>query len=223
MDRKWMASWLIMGLVCVIGVSGCCTSKSSSDDDDTATADSDEDSPKKKKKKKKRKKTAKAETTPTADTPPKPVVPPTINNVVPPQPTPQPNAGGGLDAKGVPAIPETRSAPPTLAEWGSAPDVNTQGAGSRPSWCTMKVLREWLKVNCASDISSFSHMSGFGREGVDYFKYVRWHEKIDFVVRIHRGSMTVRIHRPSGDRASLFVSWSGSADRPQNIALAYKR
>ena len=50
----------------------------------------------------------------------------------------------------IPDIPDTKSNPPTLEEWGSACDVNTQGAGSHPGDCTMKIMREWLQVTLAS-------------------------------------------------------------------------
>jgi hypothetical protein len=119
----------------------------------------------------------------------------------------------------VPDVPETTSAPPTVAEWGAAAEVNTVGANSAPRGCSMHVVREWLKVNCSGKIQSVSDMEGFGKKGVDYFELVTPPNVADFVVRMKRGgALKLRIHRDD-DRASLFMSWPQGSSKPSIIAL----
>ena len=121
----------------------------------------------------------------------------------------------------VPEIPEGRSKPPTLAEWADAPEINTQEANSQPDKCFMKIVREWLKVNCAGDITHTSDMKNFGKEGANFFKFVQEGKKADFVVRLREGKvMKLRIHRGKEDHgASLFVNWPQGKDRPTIVAL----
>lgn len=120
----------------------------------------------------------------------------------------------------VPAIPEGRSNPPTVAEWSSAREVNTQGKNSWPPDCTMKIVREWLQVNCTGDIGGYEKMENFGREQVDYFESIKPPTIASFVVRLKKGkTMGLRICRTNSTRASLFVNWPGGKDRPVHVAL----
>ncbi|MCA9622411.1 MAG: hypothetical protein KC731_25485 [Myxococcales bacterium] len=119
----------------------------------------------------------------------------------------------------IPVIPGTTSPPPSLAEWSTACDVNTQGAGSQPGNCTMKIVREWLQVTCRGDMRGYESFEGFGSEGADYFKQVKVGNLISFVVRLGRGkSQKVRLCT-NVDRASLFVSWPPSRPQPSIVAL----
>jgi hypothetical protein len=119
----------------------------------------------------------------------------------------------------IPTIPSSRSRPPTLDEWGSACEVNTQGAGSHPGDCTMKIKREWLQVTCRGKVGGYENFEGFGNEGADYFKQIRTGEMASFVVRLRKGkSQKVRICR-GRERASLFVSWPPSSAKPLHVAL----
>jgi hypothetical protein len=120
----------------------------------------------------------------------------------------------------IPDIPSERSDPPTLAEWGNACDVNTQGAGSQAADCTMKIKREWLQLTCRGKVSGYEQFDGFGNEGQDYFQQIRQGEMASFVVRLRKGrSQKVRICR-GNERASLFVSWPPSSPKPTIVALA---
>ena len=120
----------------------------------------------------------------------------------------------------VPEIPASRSNPPTLAEWGSACTVNTQGAGSQAADCTIKIKREWLQITCRGNMTGYEHFEGFGNEGQDYFKQIKRGELISFVTRLRKGrNQKVRMCRGK-ERASLFVSWPPSAPRPLHVALA---
>lgn len=124
--------------------------------------------------------------------------------------------GAGWEA---PAIAEGSSAPPTVAEWQTAETTNTVGAGSAPRDCTMKVLREWLKVNCTGNIKEVTNMEGFGRQGADYFQFITPGKVADLVVRVKKGqAIKARIIR-EGQSASLFVNWPPSNPRPSIVAL----
>lgn len=119
----------------------------------------------------------------------------------------------------VPDVPETRSNPPTVDEWKNAAEVNTVGANSAPSGCSMHIVREWLKVNCSGKIEGVSDMEGFGKKGFDYFDWVQAPSVADFVVRLRRGnSLKLRINREK-DRASLFANWPSGQPKPSIIAL----
>ena len=125
---------------------------------------------------------------------------------------------GGADA--IPEIPEGRSKPPTVAEWAAAPNVNTQEANSQPEGCYMKVVREWLKVNCEGKITEVKEMQEFGNENADYFQSVTPGKSADFVVRLRKGkTMKLKILRSEKGNASLFVNWPATAAKPTIIAL----
>ena len=128
-----------------------------------------------------------------------------------------------LNSNGVPMITAEKSTPPTLDEWKSAPEVNTQGQGSRPADCYMKVLREWLKVNCTGDIKGITDMDGFGVKGSDYYEYLVPGKVADYIVRLRKGSsLKLKILRADQD-AALFVSWPPSAEQPLHVALGIGR
>jgi hypothetical protein len=123
------------------------------------------------------------------------------------------------DDSKVPAIPSGRSTPPTVAEWGAAEEVNTQGRSSRPDQCETKVVREWLRVSCHGKVVGFEKMEGFGTKNADYFEMIKPGSLASFVVRLKEGkTQSVRICRQK-DRASLFVNWPFGKDRPVHIAL----
>ncbi len=130
------------------------------------------------------------------------------------------SAGAGADDDGpVPLVPTTKSNPPTIAEWKAGREVNTQGPNSHPDDCTMKVVREWLKVDCFGDVLGYENMEKFGRKNVDYFEHFKQGKLGSFVLRLKKGqTQKVRICRIK-NRASLFVNWPGAKDRPIHIAL----
>jgi hypothetical protein len=132
----------------------------------------------------------------------------------------EPAAGECGSPKEIPAIPDAKSNPPSVEEWSKGCAVNTQGAGTEAKDCTMEVLREWLKVTCNGDVIRVEDMDGFGNEGDDHYKTVTPGKVASFVVRLKKGrNPKVRICRAK-DRASLFVSWPPSVDKPKIIALA---
>ncbi len=119
----------------------------------------------------------------------------------------------------VPDVPESRSNPPTSEEWKNAAEVNTVGANSAPSGCSMRIVREWLKVNCSGKIEGVSDMEGFGKKGFDYFEWLQPPAVADYVVRLRRGNaLKLRIVRER-DRASLFANWPIGQPKPSIIAL----
>lgn len=124
--------------------------------------------------------------------------------------------GAGQEA---PAVSEGKSAPPSVAEWEAAPSANTVGANSAPRDCDLKVVREWLKVNCRGNIKEVTNMEGFGQKGHDYFELVTPGKVADFVVRMKKGqAIKARIIR-EGQSASLFVNWPSQSAKPSIIAL----
>jgi hypothetical protein len=119
----------------------------------------------------------------------------------------------------VPDIPGSRSNPPQGAEWDQGVAVNTQGANSRAKRCSMFVLREWLNIYCTGKVIGYEKKEDFGTVNVDYFEKIVAGKYASFVIRLKKGeNQKIRICREN-DRASLFVSWPGSADKPKNIAL----
>jgi hypothetical protein len=121
----------------------------------------------------------------------------------------------------VPAIPEGRSKPPSVAEWNAGAEVNTQEANSRPDDCFVKLVREWVKVHCDGKLVGVEEMESFGRENSDWFVSFRPGKSIDFVLRLSKGkTQKLRICKEDGAAgAALFVNWPAGEDRPIHIAL----
>jgi hypothetical protein len=123
------------------------------------------------------------------------------------------------DGQPIPKMPAKKSNPPVGKEWDRGKAVNTQAANSQPDGCDMKVLREWLRIYCDGKIVGYEKMENFGKKGVDYFEQVVPGKYASFVLRMKKGkTQAIRICRENG-RASLFVSFPGSADRPKHVAL----
>lgn len=133
----------------------------------------------------------------------------------------RPSGGGSATPAGqIPEVPTTTSAPPSVAEWQAGHPVNTVGANSAPADCSMKIVREWLKVNCGGKIREVTSMEGFGRKGADYFDAIAPGRSADLVVRLRKGNaIKARILRDGSPGASLFVNWPGNAARPSIVAL----
>ena len=190
--------WLFIALA----VTTVACDKASSDTD--VSEDSDRAAKKEKKKKKKKKdKTADAKPSATATA----------------TATPTAVAQECGSTKTIPTIPTGRSNPPTVAEWKTACEVNTQGANSEGQDCTSHILREWLRITCRNDITGVENFEGFGAEGLDYFKVINKPDLVSYVVRLRKGhSQKVRMCR-SDQRASLFVSWPSSKEQPTIVAV----
>jgi hypothetical protein len=125
--------------------------------------------------------------------------------------------GAGQEA---PDVPTGTSAPPTVAEWSAAAEINTVGANSKPKDCSMKMVREWLKVNCTGNIREVTNREGFGRNGVDSFDKIIPGKVADLVVRVKKGgAIKARILRNNESGASLFVNWPSQLDKPSIVAL----
>lgn len=132
-------------------------------------------------------------------------------------PTSPTRAAPGAGA--IPDIPETRSNPPTVAEWSTASGINTVGPNSAPKDCFMKLVREWLKVNCSGKIIGVEEKDGLGKQDVDHFESIKPGTFADYVIRLRKGvSVKAKIRRQD-DAASLFVNWPGGAPKPTIIAL----
>jgi hypothetical protein len=120
---------------------------------------------------------------------------------------------------GVPDIPSAKSNPPVGSEWDQGVAVNTQGASARAKRCSMHVLRDWLRIYCTGKVIGYEKKTDFGTLGGDYYERIEAGKYASLVVRLKKGkNQMIRICRET-DRASLFVSWPVTADKPKNIAL----
>jgi hypothetical protein len=128
-------------------------------------------------------------------------------------------APGAAPGGAIPDIPAARSKPPTVDEWGAAPEVTSQNDGGRPNDCYLKIVREWLKVHCNGNVTGTKDMDGFGEENVDYYQQLTPGKPADFVVRLRKGvAMKLSILR-EGEDALLLVSWPSSEPRPLRVEL----
>lgn len=223
-------AWRMLVLSLALGTFGvACEDGKGSD----VKSEKDDDDAKDKKKKKKKKKSDdddddaqkgdKPAKAPGSATPPPAETADAVAPAPEPAPAPAPAAEpaapcGAMNE--IPDIPAEKSdAPKDLAEWSTGCPVNTQGANSHAPDCTSVLKREWLKVTCTGDMRGYEQMDGFGVEGRDYFKLFSAGKMISFVVRLRKGaSQKVRMCRPK-ERASLFVSWPPSKDKPTIIAV----
>ena len=116
-------------------------------------------------------------------------------------------------------MPTGRSNPPSISEWSNAPLVNTQGANSHPDNCRMQVWREWVSIKCEGDFVGFDDDTNLGVNTQDWFRASQAGKYASVVIRMKKGStQKIRICRRK-DRASLFVNWPNTRDRPRHIAL----
>ncbi len=135
------------------------------------------------------------------------------------QPAPTPEPAPVVDEGPIPLIPTERSNPPQGNEWLQGKEVNTQNVHSQPDKCEMRVLREWLQVTCREHYVGYEKMENFGQKFSDYYESVDPGRVVSFVLRLKKGkTQAVRICAPD-KRASLFVNWPPTADRPAHIAL----
>jgi hypothetical protein len=164
----------------------------------------------------------KGEATPTGDTKPAVATAAAATGQAPAHTTAAPTAtstGPSYKIGDVPDIPSTKSNPPQGTEWDQGVPVNTQGANSRAKRCSMHVLREWLRIYCSGKIIGYEKKEDFGELGSDYYEKIVAGKYASFVIRLKKGAnQKIRICR-EGDRASLFVSWPVTADKPKHIAL----
>lgn len=118
----------------------------------------------------------------------------------------------------VPLIPQEKSDPPKSEDWEKAAEVNTQHEHGIAKECSMKVVREWVRVFCRGEILGYQDLTEFGKKSVDHFVSVK-ESSLSFVGRIKQGPRQfLRVCRES-DRAALAVYWPPGKDRPEHIAL----
>lgn len=126
-------------------------------------------------------------TTPTHTVTPQPGTknPPVTVTATPPPTTPAPTAAptNEYQGNGFPkAMPTSRTAVPTMAEWNNAPLVTTKPV---PNGCSMKFVREWLKIHCENPFgpTRISGQTNVGVTGSDYFEYTSAGRVIDAIFR----------------------------------------
>lgn len=109
---------------------------------------------------------------------------------MPVAPTPAPKSTDDYQNNGFPAVmPKTRTPVPKVSEWSRAPGITTK---KFPDGCSMKFVREWLKINCSKDTNTLtplriSGITGLGSEGADYFKFEKSGKVLDLVIRTKDG------------------------------------
>jgi hypothetical protein len=125
----------------------------------------------------------------------------------------------------VPAVPTSPSSPPTAAEWASAIEVNGAEEGKRATNCSMKLLREWVKIRCEGDIKDASPDMNLWHDDKDKGKlWFEEHKYPDF------GELTLRIspgmnmgavfqRKDKTDSARFFFDWPKGADRPKTLEV----
>jgi hypothetical protein len=92
----------------------------------------------------------------------------------------------GYQSNGFPRrMPRERTPVPTVKEWSAAPLVTTK---KLPDGCSMKFVREWLKINCSKDTNTLvpievTNVTGMGGNGADYFLFAKSGSVVDIVVR----------------------------------------
>lgn len=111
---------------------------------------------------------------------------PATTKATAPAGTPDNGDEEGYQANGFPKkMPKGRTAVPTVREWGAAPLVTTK---KLPDGCSMKFVREWLKLNCSKDTNTVipydvTNITGMGGNGADYFVFAKNGSVADIVVR----------------------------------------
>lgn len=123
-------------------------------------------------------------------------------------------------ANGFPAsMPKTRTAVPTTAEWGAAPSVTTREV---PEGCTMRFVREWLKINCSKGAKAptprrIENVTGMGGAGADYFKWEKDGSVIDIVVRTQDGKKGTATFVTDRGAYTVGYNWPYGAPFPSTI------
>lgn len=83
----------------------------------------------------------------------------------------------------------------------------------------MQVWREWVSIKCEGDFKGFDDNFNLGKETQDWFRATKLGKFASVVIRMQKGkTQRLRICR-GRDRASLFVNWPNTRDRPRHIAL----
>jgi hypothetical protein len=113
---------------------------------------------------------------------------------------------------GLPAVgPRVRTAPPSQAEWASIREVRLAPAG-----CYRKMMRDWLKLNCASHASprSIGSIRDMGAEGTDHYKWERPGSVIDLVVRMVPGRRGEAVFEVSEASITVGYDWTRNEQSP---------
>lgn len=117
------------------------------------------------------------------------------------------------------AMPKTRTAVPTVSEWSKAPPITTK---KFPDGCSMKFVREWLKINCSKDTDTatplrITSITGLGSEGGDYFKFEKSGKVLDLVVRTKDGKKGSAIFVTDRGSYQVGYDWPYRAPFPSTV------
>ena len=132
-----------------------------------------------------------------------------------------PSASGVAQISPIPAVPTTLSPPPTAAEWAAGLEVNGAAESKRASQCSMKLVREWVKIRCEGDIKQVAPDGNLWYDDKD--KGRLWFEEHSYpafgelILRISPGfNMGAVFHRKDRtNSARFFFNWDRGKDRPK--------
>ncbi len=134
-------------------------------------------------------------------------------------------ASGAIPVSPIPAVPITPSPPPTAAEWAAGLEVNGAAEGKRARRCSMKLVREWVKIRCEGDIKEVAPDWNLWHDKKDRGKL--WFEDHDYpafgelTLRISPGfNMGAVFHRKDRtNSARFFFDWDKKKDRPTTLEV----
>lgn len=130
------------------------------------------------------------------------------------------SGGTGYQANGFPvSMPTSRTAVPSVSEWSAAPVLTTR---KFPPGCSMKMVREWMKINCsrapgARDPVRITDVNGMGGFGADYFTFEKDGAVIDLVVRTVNGKSGSATFVLKGGTHKVGYNWPYGAPFPSTV------
>lgn len=132
---------------------------------------------------------------------------------------------GGLyrisDAQPLPAVPSAPSRRPSDVQWVQATPVNTAPSSDRPPGCEMRMLRDWVRVQCgwiARDSRAIKLVEGLGTLGEDHF-ISNGTQIAELTVHLRPGLKGTANIFSNGPGAKFEVEWPNDSAAPSVVAL----
>lgn len=125
----------------------------------------------------------------------------------------------------LPAIPTTDSPPPTDEEWAAAPFIQNTDSDRPVSDCTMRLLREWLKLRCEGDIKGAEpdSVKWFSEKAntKNWYESHRYPDYAEITFRLRKGTLgEAYFYRKNRENsARYYADWDKSKDRPSTLFL----
>ncbi len=121
----------------------------------------------------------------------------------------------------IPPIPTERSKPPTKPEWDAGTKLNTAANADLDKSCSMKQVREWLRISCVWSVSPTPEWAQeLGAKGSDWFDVP---QAQTLIVRMRKGfDERAAFAGNPGVTLYLRANWPATADRPIEVSLGRK-